>query len=120
MKIDEEMISFIDKLILKAKDTKSLQDNLKTYRDYLVLTELYSEEELNFIDKIITQAPNIIGMKNDFGVFEIKALIDSSDIDESKKVKKKNRHYEHYTSYPSTSLGSYSNGCGSTTVYRGC
>ena len=123
MNVDEEMIIFINKLITRAEDMKSLQNNLKTYKDYLILTESYDENTLSFIEKIINQASNIINMKKDFGIFDIKALIESCSMDKKIKTKKKDRHYEHYSSYSSgcgSSSSSYSSSCGSSPVYRGC
>ena len=138
--IDNEVIEFINKIIKKSKSKEDLIKNLETYRNYLVLTEIYEEEVLCFIEKLSNEADKIFAMKDSFGKFDIKGLIDDEElIKENKpKTKIKEKHYNHYVkdesdySYGCSSTPSYSNSCspsiisygsscgGSTPIYRGC
>ena len=139
MMIDNDVVEFFNKIIKKSKSKEELISNLKTYRDYLVLTEIYDEETLAFTEKILKESDKIFAIKDSFGTFDISGIIDNENKEAKKnKQKVKERHYKHYVkdepnySGSCNSIPSYSTSCspsvltygsscgGSSPIYRGC
>lgn len=126
MMIDNDVVEFFNKIIKKSKSKEELISNLKTYRDYLVLTEIYDEETLAFSEKILKEADKIYAIKDSFKTFDINGIIDKEqEKTNENKSKVKQKHYNHYVREESNSCGpsvlTYGSSCGSSTpIYRGC
>ena len=139
MKIDNDVVEFFNKIIKKSKSKEELISNLKTYRDYLILTEIYDEETLGFSEKLLKEADKIFTMKDSFGTFDITGIINNEQKETKKTTPKvKQKHYNHYVKEESNYSGgcnssfehsnscsssslTYGSSCGSSTpIYRGC
>lgn len=100
--INNETINFINKIVNKSKDEKELVESLNVYKEYLILTEVYSEETLAFIGHMIDKSSEIINIKNTFGSFDVSGIINEGKVKEiqkenkEEKLKVKEKHYSHY------------------------
>ena len=121
MRISSEEINFINKIINKTDKKAQLEDNLTTYKKYLILTESYDEEDLEFLDNAIKMSDKIIEIRDTFGSFDIKGLMKTEKKEIIKKKEKKvekpiviEKHYNHYINESSSGCG------GSVASYRSC
>jgi hypothetical protein len=126
MIIEEEIIDFLNMIIMKAKNKEELSKNINTYKDYLVLTGICNDEVLNFIGNIKNKADKIFELKEYFNYFDVRGIISEDDISNEERTvitRSLEKHYHHYIrDNNSSGCGSnYSSNCGTkSTIYRDC
>ncbi len=132
--IDEEIINFLNHIIIKAKTKEELIKNLNTYKDFLEMTEISDSEVINLIGSIKNKADKIFELKEYFNTFDVRGIINSNEISKEPRTPKTitlEKHYHHYIRDYSSGCGSsnsgssgcgssYSSGCGGDSTYRGC